>query len=792
MKYLSFSGINFAWIKKRRVALLLGVLIIFFNILLFSRHSVSYNLLENVEYSDASPLTEFVSIDQNAIYYCADENPKTPVDFNEIQNAITCPIGHLDYGVYELFVEYSSEYSNAYANSPITNITISGKNSDQLGCDTLELYEYKSFGETPIWVMSLFGTDEVVMNINFSGYGKSEIRSIYLKEHSLWKIGIMLLSIVIYMSICLYYYKLKRADISVRLKWLSFAVLIIFTSLPAFNGGQRVFVGHDYFYHTDRIASIAAEIKYGHLPVLYQSDANNGFGYIAMLLYGNIFLYIPAVMHLLGMPLSVSYEIFLILVNVVTCGITYYSLHGMFKEYRYAFCGTVLYMLAAYRLTDVYVRSAVGEYTAMAFFPLVIYGFYRIYISDEENKIKNILPVTLGVSGVIESHILSVEILAVFIILFVFVHIKDTLKKLVVLLEALVSIILLNLFFIVPFMDAYKQELRVNTKVFSENLLRTGTYFHQIFSMFLSHAGRSVDYGVKEEMPLSIGFPFVLGIFLFIIVMICKDKWELDTGEKRVYCLVKECFIYGLLSLFLSSVYFPWQDFAGSESKLIKLFTCIQFAWRYLSVATIFFTIVTVYAIKMVMEKGIPGIDKNILSKVSFVIIATNIIVSGEFFSGYINSTDTVRNLSSSCSLHADVLYVPSGASMSSCYADISVHTEPEMDVRVKKTTTESNKKIFEIDHIQQDCLLTLPIFNYDYLTVVDENGNYYEKEFGYNRQLAIRVNQGYSGKIIVDYHMRYRWKAAYLISFIYGTFVLAILVKNKTTLLLGSSDKSI
>ena len=37
---------------------------------------------------------------------------------------------------------------------------------------------------------------------------------------------------------------------------------------------------------------------------------------------------------------------------------------------------------SAYRLTCVYTRAAVGEFTAMVFFPLVLLGLYGIYTSD--------------------------------------------------------------------------------------------------------------------------------------------------------------------------------------------------------------------------------------------------------------------------------------------------------------------------------------------------------------------------------------------------------------------------
>lgn len=56
--------------------------------------------------------------------------------------------------------------------------------------------------------------------------------------------------------------------------------------------------------------------------------------------------------------------------------------------------------MSMYRLTNIYVRAAVGEYTAMTFLPLVLYGLYRIYEKDQEMlEFADVLPLVFGVTG---------------------------------------------------------------------------------------------------------------------------------------------------------------------------------------------------------------------------------------------------------------------------------------------------------------------------------------------------------------------------------------------------------
>ncbi len=96
-------------------------------------------------------------------------------------------------------------------------------------------------------------------------------------------------------------------------------------------------------------------------------------------MYSDVFLYPAAVLRILGFSLQTSYKVYVASITAATVGITFYALRKMFRSDCAALLGTALYTLSFYRLTNVFVRAAVGEYTAMAFLPLVVYGLWRIY-----------------------------------------------------------------------------------------------------------------------------------------------------------------------------------------------------------------------------------------------------------------------------------------------------------------------------------------------------------------------------------------------------------------------------
>ena len=95
-----------------------------------------------------------------------------------------------------------------------------------------------------------------------------------------------------------------------------YCIVLIVVSLPLL--GIDAYRGHDTGFHIQRIISIKNAILEGRIPVRIYTEAINGYGYGAPLFYPDIFLYIPALLCVIGIPVTVSYNIFLILINVIT------------------------------------------------------------------------------------------------------------------------------------------------------------------------------------------------------------------------------------------------------------------------------------------------------------------------------------------------------------------------------------------------------------------------------------------------------------------------------------------
>lgn len=88
----------------------------------------------------------------------------------------------------------------------------------------------------------------------------------------------------------------------------------------------------------------------------------------------------------MGISVDNAYRLLIGIVNVATVGVAYASFAGTFRSRGIGMLGCILYTLSPCRLQLVYRYSAVGEYTAMIFLPLLVWGMYRICCSGRKEK----------------------------------------------------------------------------------------------------------------------------------------------------------------------------------------------------------------------------------------------------------------------------------------------------------------------------------------------------------------------------------------------------------------------
>ena len=400
---------------------------------------------------------------------------------------------------------------------------------------------------------------------------------------------------------------LRQHDRSSEYKRIMLGVIAV-AAVASFGFLQSyVSGGHDSEFHIARIAAIAKGFANGEFPVrIYQYFAND-YGYPLGVFYGDIFLYPSAILHMLGIPLWKSYAVYVIMLNVLTALISYYSFEKISGNGYTGFFVCVLYTLSLWRINDVYMRAAVGEYTAMAFLPLLALAFVKLIqtedIGGQEEDIgkKITLWLVVGYTGVIQSHMLTSIMITLFLIVVCIVYFKSVFvkTKVFLLVRAAILTLVVNLGFIVPMLDYYMTfDLALEHQ--TDHIQSQGAYISQIIATYGNFTKGSVSLsdsiGVNEEMPLGIGLTMMLLLVVALSISVCSKN-------RRIAKPISLLAGMALVSLWMSTCYFPYDFIATYIGPLARIINRVQFPWRYLTIATLALSIASIY-IMQYMEEG--------------------------------------------------------------------------------------------------------------------------------------------------------------------------------------------
>jgi len=733
----------------------------------------SFSVRENTEISDSVDIQDGVLM-VNAVGEAED------LDFDTIHtNIIEQPVPNLPFGVYEIEVKYRTDYADV-SNVPSVSMGLISAGRD-IREDSIALSErvyledYKTEIRVPVYVSQIDKTKDLRLVIYCSAPGTTSVESIEIIESHGWKLAIIIGEIVLAFAMLGLAVVIRKTTLEKKIESLVGVALVLFSSALAFNGYMGALGGDDMTFHINRIGCLANDIKVGNFMPLYQGNLGYGAGYIASTMYSNLFLYPAAILHILGLPLYACYNANIVLVNIITYFVCMYSFKGLFGKNRYALFGTALYMLSMYRLVDCYYRAAVGEFTAMAFLPLVAYGIYHIYYQVEQAKIIDILPLAFGVSGVLESHILTTEMMSIFIIIFAVWNYKDTIKKIKPLFMAAVVSCLINAFFLIPFLDAYRQPLAINSDTVSRALMHTGNTLCQTMGLLAANR-RTLGYN-----PTCLGFASIIVIAGYILFCIVSRNETYNHNK-----MASQSFVFAALALWMASVYCPWNLLAGKSNIICKLLMSIQFNYRYYEFAFLFLAIIGAYLYKSCEEilKGIKSPDRHVgyfspINGIVLLIVLSLLFGAGDFYAKIIPEAEYKEVYSTVTNLKTDELYC--NVNFDAFARDPKIYLMDESVGKINKAgITCTGEKLFDVQ-LSSAIDAVLPIAYYKNIKVVEINsGEEIVSDCSTDGKVLVHFQQGCDEIIKVEYKVKWSYYLGRGISLLVGIALVGYYLKTK------------
>ncbi|MDD3368277.1 MAG: hypothetical protein PHP50_05200 [Lachnospiraceae bacterium] len=517
----------------------------------------------------------------------------------------------------------------------------------------------------------------------------------------------------------------------------------------------------DMDFHLYRIEGIKDGLLLGQFPVKIQPNWLNNYGYCNGVFYGDLFLYFPALLRLIGLPITTSYKLFQAAMNLLSAYIAYYSFSKITKDKWIGVIGSLIFNLAQYRLVDIYFRGAVGEYEAFTFMPLIVCGLYKILTDDPEEKGygRNFLIAALGYSGLIQTHILSCEMAGIFTILTCILCVRRVFvkKRFIELVKVVLATIGLNFWFLVPFFDYFRDKFCVNDGSRDTFTIQySGTGLQRVFHILFA--------GKDGMMEGSVGAALTIGFFLFIFLFLCSTKKQKkETTVKGM----GQVFILAVLAIWMATNLFPY-DFLKRFTLINKLIVGVQFPWRFFAVAVLLLTFV-VCGMLAELKKHI---------KVEYYrMICAGFCVAAAFNGLQYQAVGDVSHfpesfyydtigIDSFCQVSGE--YVPSGtdvAYLNRCYVynlDGNVYV-PDYTINGNIITA-----ICQND-TANDGLITVPLLSYrGYVAKDMETGETFEVTKDENNCVQVVIPAGFHGTVEVRFHEFWYWRVAEILSLLY------------------------
>lgn len=488
---------------------------------------------------------------------------------------------------------------------------------------------------------------------------------------------------------------------------------------------SKIIPGHDYVFHVTRILDVAEALKEGIFPVRMYVDEVQFWGTPVGILYPGLFVYIPALLKLAGIPIEICYNFFIAMIIYLGATSSWYGFSMLTRSKITGFYSAVLYISSGWYLIDAYIRNALGELLGLSFLPLAIACLID-FITKSKIPFKHYILGILSISAIIESHVLTSAFLVLFglfLIVIRFRHITFSIIKRLICLSLI--LFLLNASFIVPFL-LYYSKVPVDLD----------------FVEWFSKEGWSIK--ILFLLVIFENFWLLNALYSFFSAYLNKFYGTRLFNNcfliKKVFSNYIIFFIIGMFFIFLSSKLIPWD----ALYPLKKFFEVMQFPWRFLGIATLFICICGGFGFRMFVQRAkLKNISTVVL--ISMVCITNIIVLNNLNPLPFQKIEQKIYWKRITCSTDDDYLY--RGMNVKELFAMKNQYSSEAViyDWRKSLTTVSFSYSA------KEDSIITLPLVNYPGYVAVNQTGEDIPVEGNNNHMVMVRLPEG-EGAVKVYY----------------------------------------
>lgn len=378
------------------------------------------------------------------------------------------------------------------------------------------------------------------------------------------------------------------------INYILIIIASIIISIPLANKNLNIY-RDDGIQHICRIIGTEQTLADKQFLPMIMSNLCNNFGYSWNIFYSPLTAYMSVVFRIFNFSYVNCLKLCMFVI-VLLSGLTMYKLTlRITKNKKLATLVSIIYILAPYRITDMYIRTALAELASFIFIPIVFEGLY-IIVNEEKKSYK----LALGAAGLILTH----QVIAMYTAIICFVYLIVFFKKLkskTVLKNIGVNLlfcILMTSFYWVGLLQHYfstSYEVFVPGRMEREEVL---IFYKAKFSqLFITNS--------EQTMIYAIGLLSVIGL---VLTPIAYKKIPEEYKKTYMFFLITGVILIGMtLSIF------PFE-------KLPQALTMLQFTFRLFTFTSFFFAFVvaTNFAI---LIKNFKTLDIVVLLTISILLL---------------------------------------------------------------------------------------------------------------------------------------------------------------------------